>query len=156
LKWPPGYSPSAGSAYLAQVARRVALRAESIAYQVRDVVEAIDHHLGDPLEAIWADGGATQNDWLMQFQADMLGRPVLRNLDPEVAVLGVGAMAGLATGTWVSRDELAHLPRTFDRFDSVMGTDERGRLYSGWLAAVEQARCHSRADAERYSADVAS
>jgi glycerol kinase len=144
-----GLTLSTGAAHLARAAL------ESIAYQVRDVVEALDERLPKPIEAIWADGGGTENDWLMQFQADILGRPVLRSLAPEVAALGVGYMAGLAAEVWRSPAEIEQLPRPFDRFDPSMGSAERDQLYEGWLAAVAQARSQSRSTVDRRPSTLA-
>ena len=132
-----GLTLSSGPSDLARAAL------ESIAYQVRDVVEALDTRLDSPVETLWADGGGSQNDWLMQFQADILDRPVLRSLAPEVAALGVGYMAGLAAGVWPSTAEIELLPRSFDRFDPQMSSPERDRLYAGWLAAVGHARANN-------------
>ena len=144
-----GLTLSTGAADLARAAL------ESIAYQVRDVVEALDNRLANPIEAIWADGGATENDWLMQFQADILGRPVLRSLAPEVAALGVVYMAGLAARVWRSTSEIEQLPRPVDRFDPAMAKAKRNQLYGGWLAAVEQARGYGRSAVDRQPGTIA-
>ena len=121
----------------AHVARAVL---ESIAYQVRDVFDAMQQDAGIVLQSLLADGGATRNDQLMQFQADILGCPVLRNASPDVSALGAGFMAGLATGIWSGLDEVAALPREFDRFEARMTESRRAELYFGWQVAIARAR----------------
>ena len=113
---------------------------ESIAYQVRDVFDAMQQDAGVTLRSLLADGGATRNDQLMQFQADILNCPVLRNSSPEVSPLGAGFLAGLATGFWSSLEEIAALPRQFERFEPTMPDSQREELYQGWQAAVARAR----------------
>jgi glycerol kinase len=85
-----------------------------------------------------ADGGATRNELLMQFQADIIDRPVLRNLSTDVSPLGAAYLAGLATGVWSSVDEIAQLPRARARFDPQMPAEERERYYTGWRRAVNR------------------
>ncbi|MCX6632777.1 MAG: FGGY-family carbohydrate kinase, partial [Candidatus Solibacter sp.] len=112
---------------------------EAIAYQVRDVFEAMDRDLGRPLPALLADGGASRNDRLMQFQADILARPVVRSASPDLSATGAAWLAGLAVGVWRSLEELAALPRPEQRFEPRMPESERTRLYDGWLRAVARA-----------------
>ena len=112
---------------------------ESIAYQVRDVFDAMGEDAGPP-SALLADGGASQNDALMQFQADMLGVPVIRSAAVDVSALGAAWLAGLAVGIWRDTNELAQLPRSISRFEPAMPLDRRERLYSGWRDAVERTR----------------
>jgi glycerol kinase len=112
---------------------------ESIAYQVRDVFEAMQAISGSQLEVLLADGGVTRNDDLMRFQADVLGVPVVRNTTPELSALGAAYLAGLAVGTWSSIDEIAALPRTLEHFEPTMDATERERRYDGWQAAVARA-----------------
>jgi glycerol kinase len=119
-----------------QVARAVI---DSIAYQIRDVFDLMQIESGTMLEALLADGGATRNDQLMQFQADILGCPVLRNTSPDVSALGAAFLAGLAAGVWSGSDEIARLPREFDRFEPKMNGQRRADLYAGWRAAVAKA-----------------
>ncbi len=121
-----------------QVARAVI---DSIAYQIRDVFDLMQTESGKTLAALLADGGATRNDQLMQFQADILGCPVLRNTSPDVSALGAAFLAGLAAGIWSGLDEIARLPREFDRFEPKMAEQQRQDLYAGWQAAVAKARC---------------
>jgi glycerol kinase len=113
---------------------------EAIAYQTRDVVEAIstDAHLNIPL--LRADGGATVNDLLMQFQADILGIPVQRARIPDITALGACYLAGLAVGVWKSTGEIEELWSSSKTYEPVMSTDEREKLYSNWKRAVERAR----------------
>jgi glycerol kinase len=113
---------------------------ESIAYQVRDVFDAMEADVGVTLPELLADGGATQNDRLMQFQADMLARPVRRNLSADLSAVGAAWLAGLALGVWASLDELSALPRHQDVFQPRMPGAERDRLYDGWHSAVARAR----------------
>ena len=121
----------------AHVARAVV---ESIAYQVRDVFAAMQEDSGLALRLLLADGGAARNDQLMQFQADILGCTVSRNASPDVSALGAGFLAGLATGIWSDLDQIAALPREFDRFEPKMAESRRAELYLGWRAAVARAR----------------
>ena len=112
---------------------------ESIAYQIRDVFEAMCEDAGAP-SALLADGGATGNDALMQFQADILGVPVIRSGAIDVSALGAAWLAGLAVGVWRGLGELSRLPRSVTRFEPLMAADQRERLYSGWLDAVGRTR----------------
>ncbi len=121
----------------AHVARAVI---ESIAYQVRDVFDAMQEDAGVALSSLLADGGATRNEQLMQFQADILNCVVLRNASGEVSPLGAGYLAGLGTGFWSNLEEIADLPREFERYEPKMAESERSRLYAGWQAAVARAK----------------
>ena len=109
---------------------------ESIAYQVRDVFDAMQQESGSELRVLLADGGASANDQLMQFQADILGCTVLRNQSANLAALGAAYLAGLAMGIWSSEQEIENLPRTLDRFEPQMDAEKRTRLYDGWKKAV--------------------
>jgi glycerol kinase len=115
---------------------------ESIAYQVRDVFDAMQSDTSRTPASLLADGGAARNDALMQFQADVLGCPVVRNASPDLSALGAAWLAGLAVGVWDSLDALARLPRAVDRFDPSMRDHERDVRYAGWTEAVERARGH--------------
>ena len=125
-----GLTRGAGRAELARAAL------EAIAYQAADVVEA----MGAELPALRADGGATANAWLMQFQADILGVPVEVAADREMTALGAAALAGLATGVWSGLDEVAAAWRCAARYEPAMSRDEAETLLAGWRAAVAQAR----------------
>jgi glycerol kinase len=112
---------------------------DSIAYQIRDVFEAMRED-GTAPHALLADGGASRNDDLMQLQADVLGCPVIRSDSADLSAQGAAWLAGLAVGMWASTEALAALPRKVSRFVPVMGAAERDRRYRGWLDAVARAR----------------
>ncbi|MDE1893581.1 MAG: glycerol kinase GlpK [Xanthomonadaceae bacterium] len=109
---------------------------ESMAYQSRDVLAAMEADAGIPLRQLRADGGAIANDFMAQFQADMLGVAVLRPRIAETTALGAAYLAGLAVGFWESRAQLAALWREDRAFQPTMGEHERERLYRGWRDAV--------------------
>ncbi len=112
---------------------------ESIAFQTRDLVEAMESDCGSKLAEIRVDGGATQNDFLMQFQADILGVPVVRPTYLETTALGAAFLAGLATGFWSSTDELEHFWSVDRTFEPSMPDSAREELYGGWKSAVARA-----------------
>jgi glycerol kinase len=109
---------------------------ESIAYQIRDVLESMESDAGVPLKVLLADGGGTRNNFLMQFQADILGRTVQRNNSADLSALGAAYLAGLATGIWRSETEIASLARHVDEFVPQMDKQRREELYYGWKDAV--------------------
>ncbi|MCY3715710.1 MAG: glycerol kinase GlpK [Chloroflexi bacterium] len=113
---------------------------EAIAYQSRDVVAAMSADSGLPLEALRVDGGAVANDFLMQFQADILGVPVEKPAITETTALGAAYLAGLAVGFWASQAEIAGQWQSQRRFEPTMSADQRESLYAGWQRAVERAR----------------
>ena len=113
---------------------------DAIAYQVADVFFAMEDAAGLAIGELHADGGATRNVALMQFQADILGRVVQRSADEELSALGAAWLAGLALGWWSSLQELEALPHPAGRFVPAMNEAERGRLYRGWTNAVRRAR----------------
>ena len=102
--------------------------------------DAMQEDAGITLRSLLADGGATRNDQLMQFQADILNCAVSRNSSPEVSPLGAAFLAGLGIGFWSSLDEVAALPREFERFEPKMPDAQRSDLYGGWQAAVARAK----------------
>jgi glycerol kinase len=112
---------------------------EAIAYQVRDVFDVMQAEAGTDLNVLLADGGASRNRMLMQFQADILGRPVRRNTATSAAALGAAYLAGLATGRWQTLDEIAQLPRPHALFEPHMSAQKRGELYAGWQSALARA-----------------
>jgi glycerol kinase len=112
----------------------------SVAHQVQDVFDLMQAEGGHELEVLLADGGATRNDQLMQLQADLLGRPVLRTTSTELSALGAAYLAGLAVGLWTSEEQIASLPRERDRFEPRMPAAERDVLHEGWREAVARAR----------------
>jgi glycerol kinase len=113
---------------------------ESIALQVADVLEAMNSETGTPLGALRVDGGAAVNDLMMQFQADLLGVPVVRPKVTETTALGAAYLAGLATGFWASPDELRAKREGDVRFEPRMGTNERADRRSRWQRAVERSK----------------
>jgi glycerol kinase len=113
---------------------------EAIAHQVTDVVEAMAADSGAPLAAMRVDGGAAANDFLMQFQADLLGVPVVRPANLETTATGAAALAGLATDYWTSPDEFAATLQIDRRFEPAMRESDRARSRDGWKAAVGKAR----------------
>ncbi len=113
---------------------------ESIAYQTRDVVEVMMQDAGLKLHALRVDGGATMNNWLMQFQADILGVPVQRPATTETTALGAAYLAGLATGFWQSQEQIATQWAIEHTFEPQMGADRREALYRDWQRAVERSK----------------
>jgi glycerol kinase len=113
---------------------------EAIAYETRDVVEAMKADSGLDLPALRVDGGAVTNDFLMQFQADILGVPVQRPQVTETTALGAAYLAGLAIGFWQSQDEIEQKWAVEKTFEPKMSADERDSLYAGWQKAVERAK----------------
>lgn len=109
---------------------------ESMAYQSRDVLTAMEADAGITLTELRADGGAIANDFMAQFQSDMLGVPVLRPRVQETTALGAAYLAGLAVGYWRDCGEIAGLWQMDRRFAPQMQEDERARLYRGWQDAV--------------------
>ena len=112
---------------------------ESMAYQTRDVLAAMEADAGIALKELRADGGAIANDFLAGFQSDMLGVSVLRPRITETTALGAAYLAGLATGVWESREQIARLWQVERRFEPTMEVARRERLYRGWQAAVQAA-----------------
>jgi glycerol kinase len=112
---------------------------ESIAYQSVDAVRAQNTALGTPLEELRADGGATANAWLMQFQADMLGVPVVVPEVTETTALGAAYMAGVTTGLWTEDDTRAMWTEAA-RYEPRMSDDERQTLLADWRRALERSR----------------
>ena len=113
---------------------------EAIAYQVRDVLDAMDADTGERLAALRVDGGAAGNDGLLQFQADLLDVPVERPVVAETTALGAAYLAGLAVGYWRDLGDLEANWRLDRRFMPSMEPARRDRLYAGWQRAVERAR----------------
>jgi glycerol kinase len=111
---------------------------ESIAFQVADVLEAVEAET-TPLAALRVDGGAAVNGLLMQFQADVLGVPVVRPQVTETTALGAAYLAGLATGFWAGPEELQKQRQGDVRFEATMTAEERGRRRALWQRAVERA-----------------
>ncbi len=113
---------------------------EAIAFQVADVLDAVHSETGTPLAALRVDGGAAVNDLLMQFQADVLGVPVVRPRVTETTALGAAYLAGLATGFWAGPDALRAERKGDVRFEPKMGATERAERRGRWQKAVERAK----------------
>ncbi|GAA3732420.1 glycerol kinase GlpK [Salinicoccus jeotgali] len=109
---------------------------ESLAYQTKDVLDAMQKDSGIDLETLRVDGGAAANDFLMQFQSDILGTPVERPEVLETTALGSAYLAGLAVGFWDSTDEIKSVSDTDSVFEANMEQEERESLYDGWQHAV--------------------
>ncbi len=119
----------------AELARAVL---ESIAYQVTDLVRTMAADSGTPISVLRADGGASVSDFMMQFQADMLGIPVDRPAMIESTAVGAAYLAGLATGVWESTDEIQRISQRI--FVPSMAADQREEHYSKWQKAVRLSR----------------
>jgi len=113
---------------------------EAIAYQVRDVVEAMQKDCAVGLAELRVDGGAAANDLLLQIQADILGCDVVRPACLETTALGAAYLAGIATGFWKDRDDVTANWSEERRFRPQMATDRREEMYAGWQKAVERAK----------------
>ena len=113
---------------------------ESIAYQVSDLIAAMQADAGLALAELRVDGGATANDTLMQFQADLLGVPVLRPTVTETTALGAAYLAGLAVGYWSGLDEIAAQWQVERVFEPAMGRDQVDALRGDWARAVERSK----------------
>jgi glycerol kinase len=109
---------------------------ESIAYQVLDLVEAMEKDTGVPMTQLKVDGGASRDLFLMQFQADVLNRTVRRPVIRETTALGAAYLAGLAVGFWRDTDEIRRLWSCERTFTPDMAQERRSRLIAGWHKAV--------------------
>ncbi len=134
-----GLSSTSTTAHLAHAA------IESIAFQIRDVFDAIEAEAKVHLPSLHADGGATSNDTLMQFQADILGRPVLRSKTEDLSAVGAAWLAGLTLGWWPSLSALQALPQQTDFFLPQLSPTERDSRYADWQLAVARARLQQEA-----------
>jgi glycerol kinase len=128
-----GLTRGTGRAHLARAAL------EAIAYQTVDAVDAMEQASGKRLAELRADGGAAANGWLMQFQADVLDRPVVVPEVAETTALGAAYLAGVGIGAW-STDQVARLWRPAARYEPRMSEDERATLVARWRQAVERSR----------------
>jgi glycerol kinase len=113
---------------------------ESIAYQTRDVIETVERDSGVAMSELRVDGGAAANDLLLQVQADILGRDVVRPAMLETTALGAAYLAGLATGYWQGTADVSANWREDRRFTPTMEPERREALYAGWKRAVERAK----------------
>jgi glycerol kinase len=128
-----GLTRGSGRAHLARAAL------EAIAYETVDAVRAQEAAAGERLELLRADGGATVNRWLMQFQADVLGVPVSVPEISETTALGAAYLAGIATGVWTA-EQVGEMWREADRYEPGMKAEEREALAKDWKRAVERSR----------------
>ena len=112
---------------------------ESLAFQTKDVLDAMEKDAGTALKSLRVDGGASANNLLMQFQSDMLDVPVQRPSIVETTALGAAYLAGIATGFW-SQEELAEKWKLDATFDPNMPADDRDKIYRGWQKAVERTK----------------
>jgi len=112
---------------------------ESIAYQTRDVLDCMRNDSGITLSELRVDGGAARNNFLMQFQADVLGIPVVRPANTETTAAGAAFLAGLAVDFWSSVDELSETWQAEQTFEPQMSDDTRRQLVDHWTRAVERA-----------------
>ncbi len=127
-----GLTRGSGRAHIARAAL------ESIAYQTRELMDAMEADAGEPVRELRVDGGAANNNFLMQFQADILNRPIVRPVDVETTALGAAYLAGLATGYWSSVDEVESFWRAERVFEPRMPASERDRLFAEWKTAVRR------------------
>ncbi|MFL5834893.1 MAG: glycerol kinase GlpK [Solirubrobacterales bacterium] len=132
-----GLTRGSGRAHLARAAL------EAIAYETADAVRAQEAAAGERLELLRADGGATVNRWLMQFQADVLGVPVSVPEIAETTALGAACLAGIASGVW-STEQVGEMWREADRYEPRMKAEEREGLLKDWKRAVERSRAWAR------------
>jgi glycerol kinase len=116
---------------------------EAMAYQTVDAVRAMEESSGVKLAELRADGGATANAWMLQFQADLLGIPVVVPEIRETTALGAAYLAGVATGTW-SEADVRRMWTEAARYEPAMGADQRDELMDGWKKAIQTTRNHSR------------
>jgi glycerol kinase len=128
-----GLTRGTGRAHLARATL------EAIAYQTLDAVRAMQEAIGCPLSELRADGGASANRWLMQFQADVLGAPVVLGESTETTALGAAYLAGVGVGMWTVAD-VRDSWREAERYEPRIGEDERATLLAGWDGALERAR----------------
>jgi glycerol kinase len=128
-----GLTRGSGRAHLARAAL------EAIAYETVDAVRAQEAACGERLELLRADGGATVNRWLMQFQADVLGAPVSVPEIAETTALGAAYLAGIATGIW-SLEQVGQMWREADRYEPRMEKAQRQGLLADWQRALERSR----------------
>lgn len=113
---------------------------ESIAYQSKDVIGAMEEDSGYKLTKLKVDGGASRNDLLMQFQSDIVGAEVIRPIITETTALGAAYLAGLAVGFWKSKEEISKGWAKSQSFMPKMNIDEVNKLYKGWKKAVDRAK----------------
>lgn len=111
---------------------------EAVAFQVRDVVDCMGAETGRRPAVLFADGGSSRSDLMMQIQADIAGIPVRRAAVPELSAVGAALIAGISIGLWDSEHEAASLIQHSDPFEPAIEEHERERLYAGWRQAVKR------------------
>ena len=129
-----GLTAATGRAEIARAAL------EGIAYQTRELVEAMEADSGESLKELRVDGGAAASDFLMQFQADILGKRIVRPADSETTALGAAYLAGLAVGFFKGLGELEEFWRVQRVYEPAMGEQQREDLFAGWKTAVKRCR----------------
>ncbi|EKQ56542.1 MULTISPECIES: glycerol kinase GlpK [unclassified Clostridium] len=112
---------------------------ESIAYQSKDLIDAMQEDAGCTLTRLKVDGGASRNNLLMQFQADITGSEVVRPIITETTALGAAYLAGLAVGFWESKEEIANKWAVSQSYFPNLSEDKKEKLYKGWKKAVKRA-----------------
>ena len=112
---------------------------EGIAFSVKDIIDAMEREAGSPIAGLRADGGASCNHFLMQFQSDILGRPVTVPSSVESTARGAAFLAGLAVGVWKDQQELRNLYEVGQSYAPVLTPEDRGRLYAHWRKGVARA-----------------
>ncbi|MBG9981654.1 glycerol kinase GlpK [Aerococcaceae bacterium DSM 111020] len=110
---------------------------QSLAYQTRDIIDTMELDTGVPINILKVDGGAAMNDYLMQFQSDILGMDIARAQNLETTALGAAFLAGLAVGFWEDLDELKSLNAVAKEFNPSMNNARKEQLYKGWTRAVQ-------------------
>jgi glycerol kinase len=128
-----GLTRGSGRAHLARASL------EAMAYSARDLMQAMSADWGHPVQSLKADGGAAENNWLMQFQADVAGIKVGRPAMVETTALGAAALAGLSTGFWSDPEGLREVQKLDRQFEPQMSEKERAELLTGWQRAVSTA-----------------
>ena len=113
---------------------------ESIAYQTKDVLDAMVKEVGADISCIKVDGGASKNKFLMQFQSDIVGKKVIRPIITETTALGAAYLAGLAVGFWKDKEEISKLWYSSEEFNPNMEEERKEKYYKGWKKAIERAK----------------
>jgi glycerol kinase len=129
-----GLTRASGKAHIVRAAL------EGIAFQCKDLIDAMEADSGQPIRELRVDGGAAVNNFLMQFQADILGKTVVRPVDVETTALGAAYLAGIAEGVWSGAEEVESFWRIERRFEPGMAATRRDELVTKWKEAVSRAR----------------
>ena len=116
---------------------------QSLAYESRDVIDTMHEDTKIDIPKLKVDGGAANNDYLMQFQADILGTEIEREANLETTALGAAFLAGLAINFWSGLDEIKKIQKVGKTFEPQMSDEEREHLYEGWKSAVKAAQSFS-------------